>query len=420
MGRSCTAGRWALAALLAVACTAVAEDFDTLAPEPVSACLPASQAAGADFHVVDPVAGDGLMHRYVLESRYGRFDAYGAEGVAGRIHEVESLATLARTTDVGVVVDAVGGRITGSAQSVIGVATHPIDTVVGIPRGISHLFRGYAAQARELGDSTGGADASGAGPAAPAASDAKRYVGRYFGVSASERAWYRKLAVDPYTDNEPLRHAVARLARIDATAKFGLKFAPLPGIPYAGEAARAMDAIYNEHPAVLRERRRARLAAYGLTGAEVHAFENTLVLNPTRQQMLDEAAVRLEGVAGRDQLFRHAIGITSEAEATVYVRSALALAARHAATPLATLLPGIRMPAARAVDGTIVVVAAFDAVRWTADVSAAETAARAALPAGTTAPELWLAAAPSPRAAAELGARGWRVRYDGEPPASPP
>ena len=70
--------------------------------------------------------------------------------------------------------------------------------------------------------------------------------------------------------------------------------------------------------------------------------------------------------------------------------------------------------------GTVVVVAAFDAVRWTAEVAAAEAEARAALPPDTAAPELWLAAPPSPRAAEALAARGWRVHVEGEPRDIPP
>ncbi len=155
MARTCAIRGWLFALALAVAPVAGAEEFEALVPESPARLLPPARAMGPDFHVVDPVAGDGLMHRYVLETRYGRFDAYGTEGVAARVHEVEALATLARTTDVGVVVGAVGERITGSARSVVDVAAHPVDTVVGIPRGISHLFRGYAAEARELGESAG-------------------------------------------------------------------------------------------------------------------------------------------------------------------------------------------------------------------------------------------------------------------------
>ncbi len=388
-------------------------EFEALTAQAAASVLQPDQLASADFHVDDPLLSDGVMYRFVVDSRFGSFAAYGRDGLALRLHELAALAQLSRTSELGVVVSAVGDSVTGSARTVVAVATHPIETVTGIPRGISRLFHGYAAQARELGD----AAAAHPGERQPSTArsreaDAKRYVARYFGLSASERAWYRKLSIDPYTDNEPLIRAVHRIAHIESATKFGLRFAPLPGLPYAGQLGRAMEAIYNEDPAVLRERRRARLAGYGLTADEVRRFENSLLLTPTRQQLLDTAATALTGVAGRAELFRHALGIDSQVEADVYVRSVLRLVVLHAERPLTAILPALRMPAGRTADGTIVVVAAFDALRWTAEVAAAEADARAALPAERAGVELWLAALPSPRAAAELEARGWQVRCD--------
>jgi hypothetical protein len=229
-------------------------------------------------------------------------------------------------------------------------------------------------------------------------------------VTAGEREWYRKLGVDPYTDNEPLRRAVHRLARVSATTRFGLKFVALPGLPYAGELGRALDAIYNEDPAVLRARRRTELAGYGLTPAEVHRFENSLLLTPTRQARLDAAAAALAGVDGRGTLFRHALGLVSEHEAEVYVRSVAALAALHAREPFASILGDLRMPAARRADGGVVLCAAFDAVAWTEEVASYDATVRATLPAESIRRELWLAAEPTPRAATKLAASGWVVR----------
>ena len=410
-----------IAALGLGALAARAQDFDALAGDPLAAVLPPELAAGADFQVRDPVASDGLMHHFIVDSHYGSFEAYGREGLVLRRREIAALAVLAETSELGVVANAVGGSVTGSARTVLGVATHPIDTLIGIPHGISHLFQGYVAQARELGSSAKNQSKAPAGADSGHEVDPRRYVARYFGVTASERAWYRKLGVDPYTDNAPLRRAVQWFARVDATTKFGLKFAGLPGLPYAGELGRAMDAIYNEDPAVLRERRQARLAGYGLSSDEIQRFENTLLLTPTRQHLLDAAAIAMAGVEDRADLFRHAIGLASDAEAEVYLRSVLLLAARHALEPVASILPGLRMPAARAADGTVVVCAALDAVRWTEDVVRYEADARAALGRAESGADLWLAAPPSPRAALELAARGWRIHVSSEtpPPAAP-
>ena len=108
-----------------------------------------------------------------------------------------------------------------------------------------------------------------------------------------------------------------------------------------------MDAIYNEDPAVLRARQRQSLAALGLMSAEVERWQNTLVLSPTRQILLLEAAQALQGAAGRAELFRHAMGLTSETEAQVYLRSVGLLVVAHRRQPISAVLPGVRLPAAK-------------------------------------------------------------------------
>ena len=107
-----------------------------------------------------------------------------------------------------------------------------------------------------------------------------------------------------------------------AAANLGLHFVGIPGIPYLGDVQRAMTAIYTEDPAVLRARQRKVLAGYGFSQAEVGQFENTVLLSPTRQALLVENAKLLEGVAGRDELFRHAMSLTSEVEVGVFIESA--------------------------------------------------------------------------------------------------
>jgi hypothetical protein len=169
-----------------------------------------------------------------------------------------------------------------------------------------------------------------------------------------------------------------------------------------------MNAIYNENPAVLRAKRRELLKGYGLTAAEISHFEHDLLLNPTRQSILVEIAKSLDGVAGRDELFRHAMTVTSVEEVQVFLRSAALLPALHTQRPLAKILPGLRIPAAQRADGHVLLIGAFDSVYWTQDVAGYESALRQALP-GDAPREVWLSGAISPRARAELSQRGWEV-----------
>lgn len=392
---------------------AAAVDFEKVPDTPASASLPPELVSGPNFHITEPVTADGLMHHYVVESRFGTYPAYGRGPLKIRVQEVAALTQIAKTTDVDVIAKTVKLRAENDAKTIGKVVTNPVGTITGIPKGIGHLFNGYKAQANELADRNkkqDGSESSGkSNLAKDAKSGAKRYADRYLGVSAAERRYYQQLGVDPYTDNEVLRRAVNHLAKVSAATNLGMHFVGIPGVPYLGDVKRAMDAIYNEDPAVLRARQRTTLAGYGLTPAEVERFENTLLLSPTKQNLLCEAAKSLDGVAGRDELFRHAMSLTTMEEVQVFLGSTGLLVELHAHRPVARILAGLRLPAAQLSDGRIVVLGAFDAVYWTEDVAGYEAVLHGLLPPTTNGIELWLSGAISPTARTELTSRGWEV-----------
>jgi hypothetical protein len=182
----------ATACALLFAAAALAENFEIPPDLPPAAVLPPTFAAGENFHVVDPVHGDGLMHQFTLESRFGRYEAYGSTALAVRINEVRALTQLAKTSDITLVVDSVGRGVTSQVDTVASVITHPVGTVTGIPKGVAHLFHGFIDQAHEAIGSVKHATAAsphgkGASTAADAGDAGKRYAARYLGVTASER-----------------------------------------------------------------------------------------------------------------------------------------------------------------------------------------------------------------------------------------
>jgi len=418
---------WVMAAAAAcLSTTAVAEDFESAPEESPGLSLPATEVSGEDFHVHDPVSSDGLMHHYLIESRFGSFPAYGRSALTVRLREVAALATIARTSDAQVALKSVSLGIQEDVHSMVKVATNPVGVVTGIPRGIGHLLGGYRAQAQEISRQAsqtlhGGNKASPDGTqsdtgkrlASQSERLAKDAADHYLGLTAAERRWYAKLGVDPYTDNEVLRNAVRRLAKIDAAASLGMRFAPV-GIPFAGEVNRALDVIYNEDPAVLRKRRHEELAADSLTETEVAVFEKTALLNPTRQTLLVEAVKSLAGVTDRSELLRHAVGVTTEEEMEVFLASVTQLVRFHARQPVARIIGGVRIPCATLADGRVVIFGAFDAVYWTRQVAGYEATLREALATGTRGRDVWFTGSVSPRARAELERLGWSVHDHSE------
>ncbi len=156
---------------------------------------------------------------------------------------------------------------------------------------------------------------------------------------------------------------------------------------------------------------RKTLAGYGLSAGEIDAWLNAPVMSPTRQVLLLSAAEALSGVAGRAELFRHSLDLTSDAEAQVYLLSAGMLVKAHAAQPLKSIIPGVRLPAAERAGGGLVVCGAFEAVYWTEQVAGLEEQLQRSLPPQPENAErqLWLAGTLSERARSAFRDRGWTL-----------
>jgi hypothetical protein len=399
--------------------------FESVPDQSPASLLPAALAAGSDFHVLDPVHGDGLMYLFVADSGFGKFAAYGRTALELRVREIHALTELAKTSNVEIVAGGVEHGMESELKTALGVVKNPVGTVAGIPKGIAHLFHGYTAQGQEiLADAGHAVDSSGSAPSTrnelnKGEDAAKRYAERYLGVTAAERRWYRRLGVSPYTDNTVLRAAVRKAARTEAVGSFGVKFAGLPAIPGIDLTQRAVDAIYNEDPAAVRARTRKTLAGYGLGPREIESWLNAPLLNPARQVVLLTIAEQLEGVTGRGELFRHSLSLTSDAEVQVYLLSAGLLLQAHRSRPLASIAPELRLPSGQRADGRVVVCGSFEAVYWTEEVAKGEAQLRASLPAASRSAgrELWLAGTLSDRARSELRARDWELH---EIPQTPP
>jgi hypothetical protein len=418
---SCPAGIGAIVVgCLAFGASAKArEGFETVPDRSPAQLLPANLIANANYHIVDPIHGDGLMNHFVVDSRFGRFAAYGRPVLEKRIGEVAALAELSKKSDVDLVAGGVEEGVESPIKTAVGVVKNPLGTVTGIPQGIEHLFQGYRAQAEETAAAVERSSSGSSGGTTSSAGDklkrgeqaAGRYAEHYLGISSAERAWYKRLAVDPYTDNAVLRAAIRKAAKKEAVGSFGIKFAGLPAIPGIALTQRALGAIYDEDPAVLRQRMRATLARYGVSAAETEAWLNAPTLSPTRQVLLLSTAASLEGVAGRAELFRHSLDLTSDAEAQVYLRSVGLMAVAHRTHPLKAIIPGVRLPAAELADGRLIVCAAFEAVYWTPDVATNEEQLQRSLPPQQPGRgrELWVEGTVSERARGMLRERGWQL-----------
>ncbi len=416
---SCSLGALVFLLVASAMASSVAQDYETPPEIAATQALPAELASGTDYRVDDTVQSDGLMNHYSVQSRFGTFEANGRALLQIRIREIGALAELERVSKSEVFLKAVGRSVTAPIETVVEVAQNPIGTVTGIPKGVANLFRSYKLKTREVASSTareteadGGKEPRESGKDGAVTSEAESYARKYLGVSRAERRWYAKLGVDPYTTNQTLRSSVKKVARVDASAGFGLRFAGLPGIAGIGTVRKGMDAIWREDPVLIRERNRKFLSSIAIDKEEMARFENNHWLSPTYQLAILEMTRALDEVGGRDEIIHRAVEVASEEETLTLVESIGLLVQLHRKSPLVEILGGIRLPAARTADGRLVVCAGFESVYWTEAVAAgARRIEHAYHDADVSERQIWLAGAGSMRVRAELEKLGWKFFY---------
>jgi len=117
--------------------------------------LPPELLEGEHHSVDDRVRSDGYLNYYTITSDYGEFEAVSTATLRTRIAEIGALAELDDLSKTEVFIKAAtDARIVAPLKSINQLATHPVETVTGIPSGIGRMFERYRRQAGDAVDTT--------------------------------------------------------------------------------------------------------------------------------------------------------------------------------------------------------------------------------------------------------------------------
>jgi hypothetical protein len=430
-----------------IASTAHAADFEKTGKVPAARYLPADQMAGEEWKVAPEAENDGAINTYVVESRFGNFEARGNTRVAIRGREVAALLELEKVSKSEVFVDAVKDSALGSVETVMAFATKPVETVKGIPKAVGRFFKKAKFQVeetyvdvkeskqehdKETANEKAKEEEASRDPQKAEALDAEQKAkeeaeqdGRddqakalakkealdYLKISGSERRWYAELGVDPYTDNQVLRAVIKSYARVEGITKFGMRFAGIPSVPGASEIRKTMNLVWETDPWELRLRNRNKLIAAGISEETARAFEDNPYLTLTHQTGLLAALEQMSGVKGRASVIARGIELDSKEAGQQLFQATVLLARQHnGSRPLVEILAGTDLPVARSADGGLVAVLGADALFWTEEIARAAAGFAGIYrdqPAKVR--ELWVVGQASDRFKAGAKELGWTV-----------
>lgn len=427
--------------------------------------LPAAELANPALlagpgYVVEPQARlHGFQARFTIRTDWGVIEAESVEMLGLRIQEMPAVQAIHEASVSGVLADVAAQGGVGPARSLWNVATRPVESVVGIPRGVGRYFREtwtkWRDRGRKLdhrfeqaiwhdGDPTDSADAAMAahreaevregvealGPAEGQddawydrpARELTRAVRGEIGYGNTRRRIAQRLGVDPYTSNPLIRERLDRLAWAAAIGRLGTdrlwSVITAGASDVLGPAGRIDALVLSEAPADLRARNEAILRERVLDRELRYVFLYRSALSPTQQVRLVDLLEGFDPASGAEALLETALMADNELEARFVVNALEMIQAHYGESARGgDFVPRGATLAYRLPNGELVLPMPLDRLSWTRNMARwfdqpgiGDQRWRTVLLAGTA----------SELAERELTARGWSIVQRQPWPGSPP
>ncbi|MEI8356717.1 MAG: hypothetical protein WCG31_11620 [Deltaproteobacteria bacterium] len=370
--------------------------------------LPPNIVAGDLFRVGDQVSTEMYMGHFTLYSDVGTFEVSGENLLKIRIAELPAIRQLDSMSKSKEFLAAAGNAAVKPVKSAVNMVENPVETVKGIPSGLSRFFDRVGSGIKSIANSATDSDSTGGEKGANTAGRVGDFTITALGFEDSRRQLAQDLAVDPYTTNPILADKLTNMAWVTFSGKLGVNtlvsvFVPV-SIAISGTAF-TNDLVYNTTKSDLIIKNREMMLDIG--GSETLA--DTLLGNRwyslTVLTSLLTGLESLSKVEGRSQLLELATKAASEEEAR-FVAATVQMLARMNGTKVSLAKVSARGTVVGiARNGAIVVPAPVDYLSWTKQI--ALLAQRQDLRAPHR--SIWLTGKISTRAREGFEALGWTI-----------
>ncbi len=380
-------------------------------PEPVLQAkdLVATELLKGPHYTVDTrVPVKDFLARFTIRSDYGTFDAHGIHMFQIRVREVYALTQLSQMSQTKEFAEAAAQAVARPVTSAVNMIVNPVQTVEGLPGGVSRLFGRIELGAESIAAAATAPSQSSEQQVASVSERVGTITVDALGYEKERRDLAKSLGVDPYTTNPVLAKKLDDIARVMFSGRFVIQTAMtvlVPGSTVMSAVSITNSSIYDTPPGDLINNANAIFAATGASPAQVGALMKNKQYSVSVLTDLALGVRRLQSVNGVASVVGFA-AIARTQDETRFVTAAVNMLARyHESTePLAAVTaPGPLL--GRGVSGRLVVPAPVDYVAWT------ERAARFADRADLKTPNrlIWISGQMDRRAHKEATARGWTV-----------
>lgn len=397
---ACTLFGVILLVCCALASAADATDMPTFEAEPVLDAAELVSPAllnGPSYQVDSEVQVIGYHARFKIRTPYGEIPAESVEMLGVRIAEMPAVEALHQSDISAILARATGEATLAAGASLARIATRPVATIIGIPRGVARYFsrqwNRLDARVTRLGDSAHRRIAEDGNPYGDAegpmtstrvtdrearrwyhkpAREAEGLVRGELGYGKARRALAQSLGIDPATSNPLL------VPRLDALAWARASGSKVGSIALGGldevsetlaDVAQVDEVVWTLDPQDLRARNDVRLAPWCQHEMQRRQFLRHGAFTPTLQTHLADLIHELAPAHGCEALLDVALMAGSEVEAR-FIINALQLTRAHlgATATGIDLIPIGAALAIRSRDGEWLLPLPVDFLTWSEEI----------------------------------------------------
>lgn len=279
--------------------------FEVPGNENVSNVLPPAFISGMHFRVRNPVVSYGYMHTFIVDSDFGVFEARGDFALRKLVREIEALAALYQIKKSDAYLQGLKNAAGQPLEFGMNLISDPVDTISGIPRGVSRLFENVK---------------TGLSSKAETGEDSK--AAQALAMSSNKRELASRLGVDVYSSNTVLQKEMNGVAWATAIGSLTLTaaLAPVGGAAVAAVSATRMsqqltDLLREYPPQRLRQINQDKLQAMGIPGDVSARFLDHPSFTPTHKTVIVQSLESLFGAKGRDSYLQYALSADDEESA---------------------------------------------------------------------------------------------------------
>lgn len=390
-----------LAIFITPSIEAMAGEYETPGNRRASDILSQKMIKGPHYRIRDRVVSYGYMHHYTVDSDYGIFKVTGDGALRKFLKEIKAISILKEITDSKAFGESVKGAIKKPIHFGKDLITDPVDTISGIPEGVSTLFKNIATSITKEHDPSEDARAK-----------------QILQVSAYKREYAYRLGVDVYSNNSVLQEELNRVGWAGAVGSLSITAITFPAqgpVVTVGKTMRLADqigeVIKEEPPSRLRLINEKKLSAMGVSEQLAEKFLDHSSFTPRHDTIIVSSLSKLKGAQGYDTFITFALSAKDEQSANFCQHMAETLTGYHAKVSLIkkiTLAAGLVV--AQDESGAALIPFPLDHGVWTKRAEKIINKLAADLKAaGYDKRELWVAGTLSPLARKQMEQRGIRV-----------